>query len=310
MHMPQGATGRNTDWPLVVIFSLVFISAASFGAYYYFDRYMHDNDPVLTRQTRHLEEMIARDPQNADLRVSAADFYVEIGMADQAIQQLNEALKIQPDHLDALILLGKAYTAKNDYRAALARYKRVVNLYEGNPIAKIDPRMSVVYYQMGELYNKQGETAQSVDALKHALAVDRTDSDAHYLLGTIYQKRGDNASAAAEYEQALRFVPDFADAYKALAQAYTAQGKAPEAAYAQAMTILVQGDASAAVAQLEALRKSSPELAQAQLGLGLAYDKLGRRDEARSALKAYLASNPDDVAASQALFRVSQGGNP
>ena len=72
------------------------------------------------------------------------------------------------------------------------------------------------------------------------------------------------------------------------------------------MVTLLQGKYGDAAAQLEAVVGQAPDLAQANFGLGLAYEKLGRRDEAIAALNKFLKVYPNDIAARQALGRLGK----
>lgn len=298
---------RREDLPLWALGALVLLSAIGFGAYYYYDRYVHPNEKVLDRQARHLEEMVQKNPQNADLRVAAANYYLDGGLVDLAIQQGEEALKINADHQGALVLLGRAYQKKGDAETAIAYFTRVVALNKDNPMAKIDTRFEMVNYQLGVLYSQQGKYPEAVQALQRALSIDRTDADARYALGIVYQKQGDHASAIREFQEALRFVPDFTDAYQALVTSYSALGKTQEAAYARAMVVLTQGKYYDAAGQLEAVIAQAPDLTPAYLGLGLAYEKLGKRDQALAAAQRFLKAQPSDIAAQQLLGRLREG---
>jgi tetratricopeptide (TPR) repeat protein len=73
------------------------------------------------------------------------------------------------------------------------------------------------------------------------------------------------------------------------------------------MVALYQGNSASAAAQLEDLIAQSPNLKEAYFGLGLAEEKLGKRAEAIKALQEFVKTNPNDIAAQQALGRVSRG---
>ncbi|MBI5301758.1 MAG: tetratricopeptide repeat protein [Chloroflexi bacterium] len=291
-------------WALTL---LVLLAAGGFTTFYYLDRYTHSNERVLDRQARHLEEMVVKNPQNPDLRISVATYYLDSSMVDQAIQQGEEALKIDPKHQGAMMLLGKAYKQKKNYSAAVTQLTRVVELNRDNPLAKMSKPLEAVYYQLGVLYLEQGNYPPAVEALQAALAIDYTDADALHLLGLVYQKQTDHENAIRAFQEALRFDPGFVEPYQGLATSYAAVGKTQQAAYARAMVILWQGKYYDASKQLEGVLAQSPEIVQANYGLALAYEKLGRRDEAIAALNKFLKTYPNDIAAQQALGRISKG---
>jgi len=306
LTLKQGST-KPSDRVLWILAGLLAVSVVSFGAFYYYDRYVHPDETIMDRQAQHLEKMVQQNPQNPDLRVGVAEYYLQQGMINEAIEQGAEALKIEPEHQAALILLGRAYARKGEAETAIGHFNHVIELNKDNPMADADVRLEAVYYQLGNLYNAQGQHADALEALKHALVIDGTDADALYALGTTYQVLGEHDNAIDAFEEALRFGPDFPEAYQGLETNYAALGKTQEAAYAQAMFLFTKQRYNDAATQLEAIVAESPDLMQAYLGLGLVYEKLGRSEEAKVALKRFLEANPNDIAAMQALGRLSQG---
>jgi tetratricopeptide (TPR) repeat protein len=297
---------RRLELALAVLATLTILSSAGFGVYYYYDRFVHPDESIADRQIKQLEEAVRANPQNPDIRVGVASYYAEKGLTDKAIQQIQEALRIDTNHQGAIVLLGGIYAQKGETDKALSQFSRVVELNKDNPMAGLDPRLELALYQMGNLYIQQGKYAKAVESLKQALSIDRADADALYSLGIAYQKQSDHANAITSLQQALRFVPDFIEAYQALAVSYAAMGKNDETAYAQAMVTLGQGKYADAAKSLEGVIGRAPSLKQAYLGLGLSYEKLGRREKALAALQEYLATYPNDIAAQQALGRLGQ----
>ncbi len=298
---------RKADLPFWILGVLIILSTGGFATYYYYDRYVHPSESLMDRQARQFEQMVAKNPQNPDLRVATATYYFESGLVDQAAQQSQEALTLNPDHQGALLLLGKISQKKDDKDRALSYYDRIVELNKNNPMAKSDKRLEAVYYQRGMVYSEQGKPAEAVESLKRALQIDAADSDAHYALGIAYQKQNDHSNAVKAFGQAVRFVPDFTDAYQGMVDSYQALGKAPEVNYSRAMVLYTQGRYADASQQLESVVSKAPEFMPAYLGLGLAYEKLGKSEQASAALDKFLKSNPNDVAAKQALGRLGKG---
>ena len=304
---PAGtSSSRKSDLALWVIGGLVLVSIAGFAAYYYYDRYYHPDEKLLDRQAQHIEAMVEKNPQNPDLRVAVASYYLDGGLTDLAIKQSQEALKIDAKHQGAMLLLSRAAMKKGDVQTAVGYLERIVELNQDNPMKKLDRRLEGVYYDLGKLYTQQGKYPEAIAVLRDALDIDGTDADALFALGVAYQKQNDHDNAVREFEEALRFDPFFGDPYQGLATSYAALGKTKEAAYAQAMVTFTQGNYAEAATRLEAVIGQSPNLTKAYLSLGLAYEKLGKREQAIASLKQYLAVYPDDIAATQAIGRVDR----
>lgn len=310
MAVAEKSLSRRIDWPLWILGVAVLISLIGFGVYYYNDRYVHTNQSVMERQAQQVEDMVKKNPQNPDLRVGAADFYLQRGMVDLAIQQADEALKIKADYPGALMILGRAYKQQGDLDTALKQYHRFIELNKDTPLAGINHNLEAVYYEAGVIYLQQTKYSEAADYLKKALAIDDTDADALYRLGTVYQGQNDHANAVKQFEEALRFDPTYDMPYHALVVSYTALGKTSEAAYAQAMVALTQGKFAEAASQLESVTKQSPGMTKAYYGLGVAYDKLGKVDQALVALQKFVEANPGDIAGQAELNRVTKEKQP
>ncbi|MBI5033152.1 MAG: tetratricopeptide repeat protein [Chloroflexi bacterium] len=298
---------RKIDLLLWMLTGLVLVSTIGFGVYYYFDRYSHSNQSVVQHQIQNVEALVRQNPQNPQLRVAVANYYLEGGMPDQAIQQAQQALSINAKDQNALVLLGNAYQKMGNVDGAIAQFELVIELNKDNPLAKINPQLETVNYQLGVLYSQQQKYAQATTALKRALEINGTDADAHFALGIVYQNTSDYSSAIKEFAEALRYTPDFVEAYEGIATNAAAMGDATQAKYARAMVALYQGNSAAAATQLEELVTQAPSMKQAYYGLGIANERLGRRDQAIQALQEFVKTNPNDIAAQQALGRVSRG---
>ena len=66
------------------------------------------------------------------------------------------------------------------------------------------------------------------------------------------------------------------------------------------------GDYEKAVTGLKEVVEKEPEFAEAWLGLGLSYERLGEKEKAVVALEKALTYKPDDFAAQMALGRVKK----
>ena len=82
-----------------------------------------------------------------------------------------------------------------------------------------------------------------------------------------------------------------------------------EAAYRQGVQQFARGDTGAALQQMRASIASNPEYAPAWRGLGLVFEKMGEKDQARSAYKRYLKLAPSANDADQIRNRMERLGS-
>ena len=138
-------------------------------------------------------------------------YYSEQGRVDEAIEQFNTAIKINPRHAQAHNNLGIAYTKKMMFNEAIAEYKRALVL---------DPRHAKAYYNLGIAYFKQSKFDQAITEFKNAIAVKPDYARAHYNLGNAYDKKGLWDEAITEHKKVLVLNPRYAEACNNLAVIY------------------------------------------------------------------------------------------
>lgn len=266
----------------------IIVGGLAFGAYYYMDRYFYPSEPLPQREARRLEELIRRDPGNAELRWQVALLYWDQGRLDEAIAQSQEAIAINPNHEPALATLGNLYVEQKRYQEAVEPFLKVVALNEKNPMRFENRRLEAAYYWLGFAYLALGQPEKARDALKEALTIDRTDADAHYLLGNAHLRLGSYPEAVISYRQATRFVFDYLEAYQGLLQAYEKLGDEARVDYARGMVDFSSRNYDAAIAELQRVTQALPDFADGFFGLGLAYERKGQKDKAMENYEATL----------------------
>ncbi len=307
---PFRLSQKTVDRLIWILAGMVLVGLLSFAGYYYWDRYHTRGPSLVDVETAHLEEMVRQNPANALLRVEVAKRYMARDMLDAAIQQANEALKINPSMEEAYLVLGDAYRLKGDLDAALEQYQQVVELNKNNEFAAINPNLETAYYEIGEIHLRRGELEAARDAFLEALKIERTDADALMGLGITYQRLGNHEEAIATFRRAIRLVPKFPEAYEAMRVSYDALGQAAGVLYAEGMLAYARGEPEAALAKLEEAVNIDPEFLEVYFGLGLVYEELNEVDAAVDALNRYLEAHPDDIAAQFAIHRLTSVTEP
>ncbi len=302
----QFLSTRNIQRAVWIVFAVLIVTVVLFAGYYYWDRYvgqLGDKSP-LELGIEKLEGSIHEDPQNPQTRVALAELYLNQGRYKEALDQTGQVLQANPEDQSALLLSGIALIRLNQPEAALEPLQQFVAARKDEEMAHADTTLETAYYYLGESYLKLNRPAEAVPVLEQAVAINRTDADALYQLGRAYQATGKPEAALEHYQKAVRFVPDFTEAYSGMVESYTALNQPDHVAYAQGMQAFTLKDYKTAQAQLEKATKSRPDFGLAFLGLGLTYEKLGKWDEALTAVQRALELNPDDMAAQQAQGRI------
>jgi tetratricopeptide (TPR) repeat protein len=156
--------------------------------------------------------------------------YMEAGAYDQAVDALNQFIRLNPNDAIAYAKLGLAYSRLRKHKEA------VVGL---NMAIRIKPEVVDVeaYYNLGSSYLALGKHKDAVEAYKKALYASRVEAidndqasqrvptwQIYYGLGLAYDNGGRYPDAIRELSEAVKLNPTFAEGYFALGRAYLARG--------------------------------------------------------------------------------------
>jgi lipopolysaccharide biosynthesis regulator YciM len=177
----------------------------------------------------------AREAHAAGRREEEAAFFHEAGRTElahgrptAALAHFRAALRVDRDHLPALVAVGDAHEAAGEHREAVRAWERAA---ETHPALPLLARLERAYREEGRpsrmiaLY--QEAAARAADDLALAVALGRVylelemlDEAAdqfekvevrapdlplvHAYLGVVFERRGESAAAFEEYRRALR----------------------------------------------------------------------------------------------------------
>jgi tetratricopeptide (TPR) repeat protein len=296
---------RTLDRLNIVLLVAILSISSVFGAYYFWDRYIHPGDmSPIDLGISHLEQVVQSNPDDKEARLSLIQYYLDNENYPEAIEQSQQVLNAYPDNPGALLLLGIAYTKTDKNQLAIDTLERFSDLRRETQAIEKDTILETSLYYIGQNYLLLNQHVQAIEALSEALEIDRTDADAMYLLGNAFVQGGQYGQAVDTYLNAIRFVPDFAEAYRGLSVCYTELNQPDMALYAQGMEAFSERDYNQArqfLEQAAAQRKDVPELF---LGLSMTYEQLGEDQLAKETIKRVLELDPHNIAAQTVLMRI------
>jgi tetratricopeptide (TPR) repeat protein len=114
--------------------------------------------------------------QRADLHTMIGLHMRKAGQLDQAIHHLSEAIVQSSDHLDAYLELGRVYQDRREYQQALKVYQKAINMAGG------DYRP---YYQAGLVLKDSKDYMASEAMLRRAAQLAPNEVAVHRLLGAV-----------------------------------------------------------------------------------------------------------------------------
>ncbi len=131
---------------------------------------------------------------------------------DGAIEDLEAALKLQPNEVTFLLAAGDVYREKNMDREAVTAYEKA---------APFAPNNADLHYFIAFCYARLGEfVPQGVAALKAIQKNTRYLGESWYLVGNSFQRERKYEEAAEAYEKTVSAKPEIVDAFNSLSQVY------------------------------------------------------------------------------------------
>lgn len=166
------------------------------GKYYF---YMQQYDQAEAA----LKTALVQHPKNDQARFWLGCTYRDRQQNDLAIEQLTQAVALNPDLYNAQIMLAQLYAEKKDDKA-IAYYEKASALDTTNVEADYSKAM---YWQT------TGRTAAALKAYRAILLKDNQYTKAYYNIGYIYFEQKNYEQALQNFNIAVRTSPAYADAY-------------------------------------------------------------------------------------------------
>ena len=204
---------------------------------------------------------------DAPTLVRLADLELEHGQVDEA-ELLYVRAAVVDDSAAVAYGMGRVAEERGEYAEAIAQFQRALTL---------QPRASVIHYNLGQAYRELGEFDRAEEALARSgpNRVAMADPLMHELttlaIGALPHL--DRGHAAAREGR-------LADAESAYRQAVAADATNVRAHESLATLLVRRGDPEGAIEHFGVAVRLDPENAQAQSDLGLLLAELGRNDRA------------------------------
>ena len=133
------------------------------------------------------------------------------GDLTHAKQDLEQVLKLTPNHAIALLDLGIIAYRKTNFREAESLLQRAV---------RSDPDLAQGWFILGVVRQDEGKLDASLAALAQAVFLDPKNARAHHHLGVTIGRKGWYSGAEEEMRKAIELQPDYSEAHFNLAVFY------------------------------------------------------------------------------------------
>jgi DNA-binding winged helix-turn-helix (wHTH) protein/TolB-like protein/Tfp pilus assembly protein PilF len=135
------------------------------------------------------------DPLSMIIKTDTAQLLIYAGRGDEATEQAQRALEIEPAFPLAHLYLAIAYIEKKDYPAAIAEFQRVLAINKGDPWALSG---------LAQTYTLVGQRGKSEAILRDLLQRAKSQEDLTIEVAKIYAALGENDQAFTWLEKAYR----------------------------------------------------------------------------------------------------------
>jgi Flp pilus assembly protein TadD len=217
-----------------------------------------------------LESSAREAPSFQLLELAGLDAFA-LDRYDVASHYLEAAHRAQPNDLETLDMLGKAYLRSKNYPGIRDVFRQII---------AIDPNSAAAHAMMAMAYDKLYREEDAIREFEAARAVDPTYPGIHTGLGTIYWRNGNLDAAEREFREELGRYP-----------------QDPIANCTLGRILRRRNQPSEAVAYLKAALAANPSYRDALLELGECWIRLDQPASAIEPLRKAIALAPDDAEA-------------
>jgi tetratricopeptide (TPR) repeat protein len=241
---------------------------------------------LFTKAVDNFKAALKEDPTATFINEELTEMYVQSGKLREAVTEAEEALKQNPNDLNARRMLARIYTkmiggAQNKVDETMVR--KAIEQYQ--TIVAKDPKDVDSWVTLGQLQKVSQNSVEAQNAYKKALEVDPNNDDALTGLAMVYADLGDNKQATELLRKAAEKNPN--------AKSFFALGKT----YEQMKEF---GLAAEAMKKASEQAPGNPEILRAMAEDLLFSDQY---DEALKVYQDLVTEDPKDV---QSQLRISQ----
>ncbi|HWN09984.1 MAG TPA: tetratricopeptide repeat protein [Pyrinomonadaceae bacterium] len=145
-------------------------------------------------------------PQTAQGYLKSSMAHYQGGAIDAALTDVNKAIALDANSLDALFLRAAIRSQKGDMAGVLADYNKIIE------IAPSVPGVEVIFTNRAVIRLQNADVNGALEDLKKALSLNPRVAEIHNTRAIVHLQKGDLDGALADYEKALELKPTLAPA--------------------------------------------------------------------------------------------------
>jgi serine/threonine protein kinase/Flp pilus assembly protein TadD len=237
---------------------------------------VHNGQGEYNLALQEIQQALKLEPRDPDALLGEASVYASLGRVQEAESLFKKATALRPQHWGGRYELGVFYYRQKRYADAAAEFRKAIDLTPDN---------AIVHATLGGMMQLLHQNDEAEKELQHSLAL-QPSYVAYTNLGALYYQQRRWAESAGMTRKALQINSKDFSAWANLGMAYEwlNQQQASAEAYHHELV------------QLEQIAKVSSDDAAIQAELALLYSRFKLREKAIPRLEAALALAPEDPA--------------
>lgn len=176
------------------------------------------------------QSILTEQPDHADALNLLGVLSLQVGKNERAVDLIEKAIEIKPGEPEFHNMCGEAYRALREYDEAIIRYERAI---------AIKPDNAGAHNNLGNTFKEIGSLDDAVSHYQAAIAISPDFAMSHNNLGVVLKDLGQTDSAVEHFRRALTIIPDYAEAHSNLGNALQSLGRHEECIshYEQALAL-------------------------------------------------------------------------
>ena len=224
----------------------------------------------------------------------------KLGLHDEAIDALRQAVRIDPSYAPAGLQLADVLLATGAVEDSRARYEALTREH---------PSLAPAVYGLGRALSELDQHDAAVEQLARAIELAPDFRSAHYALGLAYRDLGDETAARRHMVESERTAGRQPPVDDRLMRNVLALRTDPRSREMQGFRLQLEGRVGESIEQYEQALERNPDLVQAHLNLINLYTQTGQADQAERHYRRVLELNPNlaDAHYNYAALQFQQG---